>query len=104
MCGLFCAVLWRGFCGVLLALIALPGMLLGAIPGMFVQSCAECRRKENAKLPHKLEGNDVVASFRAIYATQIYPILLVVYAGASFYGGWYLKTNAEDFAVADDDW
>ena len=46
----------------------------------------------------------MVASFRAIYATQIYPILLVVYAAASFYGGWYLKTNADEFAVADDDW
>ena len=56
MCGLVCAVLWRGLCGLLLALIALPGMLLAAIPGIFVVSCADCRRKENAKLSHKIKG------------------------------------------------
>eukprot|EP00622_Pseudochattonella_farcimen_P006952 FR742833.1.p1 GENE.FR742833.1~~FR742833.1.p1 ORF type:complete len:155 (+),score=1.56 FR742833.1:419-883(+) len=83
-----------------ICIFALPGMILAFLPAILVNYCAGIQKKKNAQLPHKIDANDVVASFRVIYAVQIFPIILALYAAGTWYGAWVWQQRSS--AVSDN--
>jgi len=85
----FASVLWR--CGVLItiAMLSFPGFIINAPIALVAKFYAEKEAKKRASSSLvKIEGKDVIASYKLIMGLVLTPVIYLIYAGlVSYYLG-----------------